>query len=321
MRGMTGFRKMTVFLLLITAGPLYAAFSQDDSLKRDYIARYARWAVNEMYYSGIPASITMAQALLESQYGTSELALNANNHFGIKCQREWSGRTYTYQDDDDNTCFRLYDSVFDSYRDHSHFLMYRPRYSFLFEMDPKDYAAWAHGLKKAGYATNPHYAQLLIKLVVDFNLDRLDSMKPDIQLIAANTGPALPNPVPVKESPVPRVFHRNRIEFVYAREGDNIEKLTKDLDKLRWEIRKYNEIPKNQDVKPGDVVYLQPKRRKAEPGYSSHTAEPGETMYNISQHYGIRLSSLYKINRMSPGSEPRPGEVIWLRGKKRLTPQ
>ncbi|NLO68029.1 MAG: LysM peptidoglycan-binding domain-containing protein [Bacteroidales bacterium] len=307
---------MLLLGLVLVFNVVPEAYSQVETLRTDFIKKYSQWAVNEMHYSGIPASITMAQALLESQYGTSELAVNANNHFGIKCQSPWSGKTYQYQDDDDNTCFRHYDSVWESWRDHSHFLMYRPRYAFLFDLDSHDYEGWAHGLKKAGYATNPQYAHLLIKLIRDYNLQQLDSMLPDLPSLAIGTYTAIPNEIPERGSPVQRILLRNRVEFVVAGEGDNIRKLTKELKLMRWEIRRYNEIPRGQDIKPGDVIYIQPKRRQAEHGYVSHRIEAGETMYSISQDYGIKLKALYRMNRMDYGMEPAVGEMIWLRGRK-----
>ncbi|MCX6227279.1 MAG: glucosaminidase domain-containing protein, partial [Bacteroidia bacterium] len=246
----------------------------------------------------------------ESRYGTSELAIKANNHFGIKCQSEWYGKTYTYQDDDNNNCFRLYDSVGESFRDHSNFLMTRPRYAALFQLDPSDYAAWAHGLKKAGYATNPRYAYVLIKLIEDYRLFLLDSMQPAMEPLNAKTNNPIPNKVRAAEAYKPKVFKRNRIDFMVVGRGDNIKKLNHDLDLLNWQIRKYNEIPRNQDVRPGQVIYLQPKRTKAESGYTFHTAEKGETMYSIAQLYGIKLKWLYKRNRMKNGTQPKAGQEI-----------
>jgi LysM repeat protein len=196
--------------------------------------------------------------------------------------------------------------------------MTRPRYAFLFSLNPGDYTAWANGLKQAGYATNPNYAPILIKLIEDYRLYQLDSVLPEV--IAMNTvadrDHQLPNKIPEAVGPATKVFHRNRIDFVVAKPGDNISKLTKELDLLRWEIRKYNEIPKKRDIQPGQVVYLQPKRRQAEPGYSLHTVAKGETMYSISQLYGVKLSWLYKRNHMKKGTQPKVGQEIWLRGMK-----
>lgn len=309
-------KPVQIYLIIVLAIQSVAVFSQTDSAHWNYIARYSQAAITEMYYSKIPASITMAQALHESRYGTSELAVKANNHFGIKCQSEWTGKTYTYKDDDSNTCFRLYDSVAESFRDHSNFLMSRPRYAFLFLLDPTDYAAWAHGLKKAGYATNPNYAYILIKFIEDYNLFQLDAMPQAMEPMNSISDNAIPNNVRKAVPPEPKVYRRNRIKFLVTVEGDNIKNLTYNLDMLKWEIRKYNEIPKNRDVRPGQVIYLQPKRIKAEGGYSFHEAEKGESMYSISQVYGIKLKWLYKRNHMKPGTQPKAGQQIWLRGMK-----
>lgn len=303
-------------LILLLYFSDYQLIGQTGELYRAYIEKYSALAINEMHYSKIPASITMAQALLESQFGTSELAVNANNHFGIKCQTGWSGETYTYQDDDDNTCFRKYNSVEESFRDHSHFLMYRPRYAGLFELDPYDYEAWAHGLKKAGYATNPNYAPMLLRIIQEYNLHVLDSMPPRMEAVTASDSGLIPVKKRVVSTTQPRPLHRNRIEYTVAQPGDSVSTLTEKYDKLRWEIRKYNEIPRGGEVEPGQVVYLQPKRKQAEPGYTTHEVQEGETMHSISQMYGIRLKWLYKRNGMIPGTEPRVGEEVWLRGKK-----
>ena len=305
-----------IFILLLDIQSV-AVFSQTDSDHWNYISKWSQVAIAEMHYSKIPASIIMAQALHESKYGTSELAVRANNHFGIKCQTEWYGKTYIYKDDDNNTCFRLYDSVWESYRDHSNFLMTRPRYAFLFGLDPSDYISWAHGLKKAGYATNPKYAFILIKLIEDYNLLVLDTMQLAMEPIISMTGNPIPNNVRKPVASEAKVFQRNRINFYITRPGDNIKKLTAELNLLRWQIRKYNEIPRKKDVIPGQVIYLQPKRRQAEAGYTFHTAEKGESMYSIAQLYGIKLRWLYKRNHMKPGTQPKAGQEIWLRGMKR----
>jgi len=310
-------KPVRIIFILVLAIQSVALFSQTDSAHWDYISKYSRAAIAEMYYSKIPASITMAQALHESRYGTSELAVKANNHFGIKCQAEWTGKRYTYQDDDKNNCFRLYDSVSESFRDHSNFLLTRPRYSFLFQLDPYDYASWAYGLKKAGYATNPNYAAILIKLIEDYNLCQLDKTDPALEPMISISRNSIPTHHREVVPPEPKVYRRNRIKFLVVSEGDDIEKLTHELDMRNWEIRRYNEIPKNQDVHSGQVIYLQPKRNKAEGGYSFHRAEKGESMYSIAQMYGIKLNWLYKRNNMKPGTEPRKGQEIWLRGMKK----
>lgn len=152
-----------------------------DAISHDYIEKYYQIAILEMHRSGVPASITLAQALLETNSGQSELAVNANNHFGIKCKSTWNGGTYDYKDDDRNaagqiihSCFRAYNSDLDSYIDHSNFLRSREYYMNLFNLDPKDYKAWAKGLQSAGYSTDQEYANKLIRRVERYNLDKYD---------------------------------------------------------------------------------------------------------------------------------------------------
>ena len=302
-----------LWLLALSPGLLFA---QTDDQHWNYIKKYSKTAVSEMYFSKVPASITMAQALHESRFGTSELAVNANNHFGIKCQSDWTGKRYTYQDDDNNNCFRWYDSVSESYRDHSKFLMTRPRYAFLFTLNPTDYVGWAQGLKQAGYATNPQYARILIRLIEDYKLFLLDTMQRAAEPMVAVTGNLIPNRIPAASAPSQKVFLRNRVKCTVVKEGDNIATITSKLGYASWEIRKYNEIGKADDVIPGQLIYLQPKRSKAESAYHSHTVKKGESMYDISQLYGIKLKCLYWRNRMVPGTQPRVGQEIWLRGRR-----
>jgi hypothetical protein len=194
--------------------------------------------------------------------------------------------------------------------------MTRPRYAFLFSLDPADYKAWAHGLKKAGYATNPKYAPIIIKLIEDYKLYLLDEMPAAVEPMNSIAGDRIPTVIPEAVASEPKVFHRNRIDFFIVRKGDNIKKLTAELDLLKWEIRKYNEIPRKQDVRPGQLIYLQPKRTKAEAGYNFHTVAKGESMYSISQIYGIKLKWLYKRNNLKPGTQLKVGQEIWLRGRK-----
>lgn len=303
---------LVLLFLFLTTDLLYGQLTD---VRKDYIEKYADLAVREMKRSGIPASITMAQALLESDNGRSDLALSANNHFGIKCHLTWEGKRFYYDDDKENDCFRVYKNVRESYEDHSLFLMTRDRYAFLFELDPTDYKAWAKGLKTAGYATNPRYADMLIKIVEDNNLYRLDHMIPSnskrsIQSLVSSEPESFPDQIPMQQ-----IHTRNRIKFVVATPGDNVETLTNEHDLFRWEIRKYNEIPKKRDLQTGQIVYLQPKRTKAEKGYDIHYVEEGDSWYSISQLYGVKLKWLYKRNNAQPGESLEAGDQIFLRGQ------
>ena len=298
-----------------------------------YINNYRDIAVNEMKRTGIPASITLAQAMIESDYGRSSLAKEANNHFGIKCHSDWSGPKVYHNDDRRNECFRKYGKPEDSFYDHSEFLKSGSRYDFLFSLSSTDYKAWAQGLKKAGYATNPDYANMLIRTIEEKSLNYYDNgYKSGVT--------AGPKPLPVKESSairdsdktivratpvnektmvvarVQRVMENNKLRYIVVKDGDTREKLEEEFQLLHWELPKYNELSGDFTVSPGQILYLQAKREKAEEGKETYTAAEGDTMYLISQRYGIKLRSLYKMNRMEEASEPEPGSTVWLRNIK-----
>ncbi len=286
--------------------------------RQEYIDLYKDWAIGEMERSGIPASIKLAQGMLESNNGNSTLAIKGNNHFGIKCH-DWKGKSIRHDDDEKNECFRKYKSASDSYIDHTNFLMNAPRYSFLFELDQTDYKGWARGLKKAGYATSPSYASALIRIIEENDLHRFDlasgpRTRPDYR----ETVPELTDidgfEVEIEHR---KILIRNRVDYIIVKEEDTYQSLTEELDLMPFELAKYNEIPKDSKLEKGQVLYLQPKRSKASVEYSFHTVETGETMYDISQMYGIRLKKLYQLNLMNPGDEPELGDEINLRKKKK----
>ena len=309
--------RLVVVLVILMVLPLQTLISQSRDYRAEYIKKYEQTAIREMKKSGIPASITMAQALLESSNGRSDLALTANNHFGIKCHLTWEGNRFYYDDDALDECFRAYKRVKDSYEDHSLFLMTRSRYDFLFDLDPTNYKAWSKGLKKAGYATNPRYADMLIKIIEDNELYRLDKMIPtsrkrENRIVLENDPIVLPRSIPGQT-----IYTRNRIKFVVANVSDDLKSLTIQYDMLRWEIRKYNELPKNGDIQQGQIIYLQPKRKQAARGYDIHYVQEGDSWYSISQHYGIKLKRLYKKNNAQAGTPVQENQEIYLRGKKR----
>jgi LysM repeat protein len=299
-------------------------------LAENYINKYKDLAVSEMRRTGIPASITLAQGMLESDYGRSRLAKEANNHFGIKCHNDWTGPTIRHHDDKRNECFRKYRKPEDSFYDHSDFLKSGSRYISLFKIDPTDYKAWARGLKRAGYATNPDYANMLIRKIEDNRLYFFDNEKTKTGL-SPITKKVTDKSAEVEESVnieqvtpltdgnislpalVSRVKENNRIQYIIIKDGDTKEKLEKDFQLLRWELTKYNEVKGDLKLVPGQILYLQPKRDKSEPGKEYHNCTEGETMYMISQKYGIRLKSLLEMNRMEEGREPVAGQKIWLR--------
>ncbi len=298
-----------------------------------YIERYHDLAISEMRRTGVPASITLAQGIIESDFGRSTLAREGNNHFGIKCHDDWTGPTIRHHDDRRNECFRKYSRAEESFYDHSDFLRSGTRYSALFDLPPYDYKAWARGLKKAGYATNPDYANMLIRNIEENNLEFYDK-----GYTSAEKSPVTEEPEkrvsadtvdgnPVKAvlvnpdnftvaSRVPRIRENNRIQYIIVKDGENRESIEKEFQLLKWELPRYNELDNEFIPSGGQMLYLQPKRDKAEPGKETHTVTVGDSMYSISQKYGVKLEKLYEYNRKAEGEVPVPGEKIWLRNLK-----
>jgi len=249
-----------------------------------------------MQRAGVPASITMAQGILESSDGNSRLARLGNNHFGIKCKSDWKGKSMLADDDAPDECFRAYDSPEESYKDHSQFLRSNWRYHELFELDITDYKGWAKGLRKAGYATNKSYHTILINLIERHELYKLDLMSPD----------------PLATKPL---VLQNDVPVVYAEKDETLESIADENDLSNRQIYKYNDLEKGQTIKEGDIVYLKPKRRRGSEKY--HTLKEGETMYMISQQYGIKLKHLYRRNRLEMGVEPVNGTQLYMKGKRK----
>lgn len=327
---------ISLFLCLTASAALHA--DEQKSPQEKYIERFASLAVEEMYRSGVPASITLAQGLLESRYGLSDLAAKGNNHFGIKCHNNWEGGRMYHDDDAKGECFRKYDSPEQSYRDHSDFLRYRDRYKFLFDYDVTDYKAWAHGLKKAGYATDPAYPSKLIRLIEEYKLHEYD-LKPDKKSDRKSRKKAkdkadeqvtdvLPEPPLQIEAPrrmaedqrhvfrfnvAREVYVRNGVPYVFSVEGDTYEGLAASNNLFLREILKFNDLSGEERLLPGTVVYLQPKKKQGVKGLEKHVVEEGDSMRDIAQRYGIRLARLYKINGMSPTDVMREGDIIKLR--------
>ncbi len=299
------------------------AFSQSNSRRvtiGDYIKQYNRLATKEMKRTGVPASITLAQGILESDNGNSTLAKKANNHFGIKCHSNWDGKRIFHDDDRRKECFRKYRTVYESYKDHSDFIKNGQRYQFLFKYRTTDYKHWAKGLKKAGYATNRHYDKLLIKIIEDNRLYVYDSRKKVNRNIEDDENP------PVKLADIDDLYidpfksdvkQRNRINYIIIEKGNTFYSLAKKYDVMQWQLYKYNEFTEDSVLKVGQILYLQPKRNRADVRHKYHTVKEGETMYSISQLYGIKLKKLYKKNLMKMGEETKVGEKLWLRRKKR----
>lgn len=290
--------------------------------RQNYIENYKDLAINEMKRTGIPASIKLAQAMLESDNGNSTLARKANNHFGVKCHNSWKGGTIYHDDDKKGECFRRYKTVYESYIDHSDFIVNGRRYSFLFEHDPTDYKSWARGLQKAGYATSRTYANLLIKIIEDNQLYVFDrggtlnftsNEENEHDSDQVNLADVDNFTVQINKH---KVYNKNRIDYIIVKKGDTFKSLTEEFELLSWELYKYNELEEGAALNEGQILYLQPKRNRAEHGFDFHTVSEGETMYKISQMYGIKLKKLYEKNRMKMDTEPEPGQKLWLRKRK-----
>lgn len=316
----TKFHILQFCILVLTVVCSQPATAQNDAtwqIRDEYIQKYKAIAIREMTEFKIPASITLSQGILESGSGKSRLAKEANNHFGIKCHVGWEGDFVKMDDDAPNECFRKYKNAEESFKDHSFFLSQRPRYASLFDLEPTDYKGWAHGLKKAGYATNPKYGELLIKIIEDHELYKLDVIKEVIADVGEDEIPKNKNrkfeAFGVSKNNR-KVFTNNSRKFIFARKGDNFAKIASDFSIYEYQVWKYNELDKNDKIAEGQMVYIEKKRREASKPY--HVVDEGETMYSISQLYGIQLKQLYKKNRMNKGAEARPGQVLWLQDKK-----
>lgn len=319
-------KKHTIFLLLI------GTFLNAQSSAELYIKRFAKTAIQEMEKYNIPASITLAQGMLESGNGKSNLASRSNNHFGIKCHASWSGERVYHDDDAKGECFRKYESPWWSFRDHSKFLQGN-RYQGLYKYDQKDYKSWARGLKKAGYATNPKYADLLISKIEKHQLWRYDRMNSQVSdrelenaLSAAFGKGEKPAPVittpEVAATPVannkPHIIHKHqtgKLPYIIARAGDTWDNIAAETGVKIKKLTMYNDVALDRAVIPGQYVFLKKKKSRAKVKY--HTVRSGEDMYQIAQKYGVRLGKLYERNLMRIGEQPRIGDIISLKKKKK----
>lgn len=314
-----------VRLLTLVLAFVFVANMQAQTPQEAYIEKYAQLAVKEMYRSGVPASITLAQGMLESGNGRSHLAVEANNHFGIKCHNGWTGGRVYHDDDAKGECFRKYAGVEESYRDHSDFLRYRDRYKFLFDLKPTDYKGWAYGLKKAGYATDPGYANKLISLIERYHLDMYDKPDPKQMSEEEQARPLSPNVIEqaarVQEegkkyfqfSLSRQLFSMNGTPFIYSIEGETYESIADSYNLFLKELLRFNDLKETRPLLPGSVVYLQPKKSFAAEGLDMHILDEGETVWQISQRYGVKLSKIYKLNGWNKAYIPREGEGIKLR--------
>lgn len=329
------------FTLLVLSVFCTGALAQQRMTAEEYIRLYQEAAIQDMQKTGVPASITLAQGMYESDYGNSPLAKNAKNHFGIKCHKEWNGPTYHQDDDAADECFRKYDAVQQSYDDHSYFLRSRERYSSLFTLEITDYKGWAHGLKKAGYATNPHYASKLVELIERYKLNELDKGGPAVPApVFASTSKDVPAETKVKKAdapaeekakseasihvaPAPSQLNLpiltsgntiNEVPFVRAAKGDSWLKIANENNLELYQILEFNEVDKNKVLRENEIVYLKPKKTRCEQVY--HVVQKGESIHSISQLYGVKVAKLCQRNQLYGGKEPAPGTKLYLKMHK-----
>ncbi len=374
-------RLWVIFPLAVLLAAL-VSWAAPETPQERYIRQYASTAVREMYRSGVPASITLAQGLLESRSGQSDLATRGNNHFGIKCHK-WTGKTMTHDDDRKGECFRVYDDADASFRDHSDFLRYSDRYKFLFEYKTTDYKSWAYGLKKAGYATDPGYPSKLIKYIEDYHLYDYDKMtvaqadgisggetaaapakEPEQKMTrrqrkaakeaarasgreerktrrrakettgetvslseeaeVSETIPASPLSLEEvkKEEPSEthsfslsrQMYSKNGVPFIYSAAGETYESIAKANNLFLRELLKYNDLTAPEELLPGTVVFVQPKKAHSAKGLDKYiVAEDGESLRDIAQRFAVKLSSVEKINGFSRNEPLREGDTVKLR--------
>lgn len=343
-------KKTILFLtFLFSFLTLSGQTAQQKALADTYLEKFAGFAVEEMLRSGVPASITLAQGMLESSYGRSELAVKANNHFGIQAHGDaWKGKRYQHVDAGQLRDFRKYDSVLDSYEDHSNFLVKNKRYASLFELDVTDYKGWAHGLKKAGYAEDPEYASKLIRVVEMYDLGQYDRMT-QVPVVEKKKETRKEKPAkkqknkrpekvsaPVedkavvvvveKEEPLTErqrrtyrytlsreMYSQNGVPFIYAAAGEHYSDIARQYNLFLREVLSYNDADEDCGLPKGTVVYLQSKKSKAAKGYDEYVVEEGMGMREISQKFAVRLKKLCRMNDVSADHVPQTGSVIRLR--------
>ena len=316
---------MKKLLLMIFAVTLSIAASADTDPRREYVDKYARIAVEEMKRTGVPASITLAQGLLESRYGQSELAVKGKNHFGIKCHNDWRGKKMYQDDDRRGECFRVYSNVEASFRDHSDFLRSRDRYKSLFDLDRRDYKGWAKGLKKAGYATDPLYADKLIDLIEDYELYRYDrnvkvpektpsELESPVIAVLPEARPEIDYSETVELAPVHTIYEQNGVPFLYAVEGETSDAIARANGLFAKELLRFNDLSAPCTFEGGEIVYLARKKTKGPKGVSKYVVESeGETLWSISQRFGVRMKSLLKMNPALSGLTLEEGDTVNLR--------
>lgn len=287
---------------------------QPKMTRTEYVEKYKSIAIAHMKRYGIPASITMAQGILESSAGNSDLARRSNNHFGIKCKKNWTGAKVYHDDDAKGECFRAYPTVEESYEDHAKFLDDSPRYDSLFAYPSNDYKSWARGLKAAGYATAPDYATRLVKIIEDMKLYLLDNEGDETPKNSVAVSDVQVNPnayrVTVNSHNGYSVYRSNHASYVVAKEGDTYESIGKTFEVSPTILRMFNDAAKDATLSKGDIVYIEYKSTHWLGDEMQHKVGAKENIRSISQLYGIRLKSLLKLNKMNEGDDVKAGDVI-----------
>lgn len=326
--------KPSLFSFFIFLSTL-SSYSQNKTNKayNNYINKYKNLAIDHMQTYKIPASITLAQGLLESGAGESTLAIKSNNHFGIKCHTEWKGKQVYHNDDKKNDCFRKYNNPEASFQDHSLFLVERERYQSLFSLKMTDYKGWAKGLQKAGYATDKSYANKLIQIIEDYRLyeyDKEGTKKTKINIQEyiveekAQNAPQYNKPnntlntikgTSGKVLTVNRhtIYKTHNLVYVIAQSGDTYENIAKEFGFDINDLYEFNEIDRSIPLIAGNLVYLEKKKTRADKPYYEHIVQVGESMHNISQKYGIKTRSLYQLNKKDYSYIPTQGDILKLR--------
>ena len=335
-----------MILVFLWMGITLAATAQRSDDVTLYINTYKQIAIEEEQRTGVPAAIKLAQGIHETQAGTSELVRKSNNHFGIKCKNTWTGDRVYHDDDARGECFRSYEQPEQSYRDHSDFLKASPRYAFLFRLDPTDYRAWANGLRQAGYATNYRYAQILIKLIEDYNLEQytliaMGKLQPSAEILVSNNTVTNPDSGVISTSSIviqavkpsapvtPKIilnrpaypegaFSINNAKVVFAKEGTALLSIAEQYHLSFAHLLDFNDLNDGDVLKEDQLVFLQRKRKTGSTPF--HLVQPGETLYDICQSEGIRMESLLANNQLNENMQPAEGERLYLQEKAATRP-
>lgn len=325
---------IVIFLLLLTSN----SFAQKKELITTYINTYKALAIAEMKRTGVPAAITLAQGIHESGAGNSKLVLESNNHFGIKCKSNWTGESVRHDDDEKSECFRKYPLPEQSYKDHSDFLKNGQRYASLFSLDPADYKGWAKGLKNAGYATNPKYPEVLIKLIEDYNLQdftyvalRRELGNNEMRVVEEwhdpiEKIPAIATAQQDTEKDKKNIatypsgeFKINETKVVFVKKGTSFLSIAKQYDVDLSKIFEFNEMSRTEMVDKDQLIYIQRKRKTGNNEF--HSVQPGETLHDIAQQEAIRIESLRELNWLKEQEKPAVGEKLSLKSKSSSIPK